>query len=72
MAKEVSMLSRNEKGKQAIKYFIECEKKVKSALPIATLSIFAAALRLAADQAEKIEQQNQRLLEYLIKILQLI
>lgn len=28
MAKELSMLARNEKGKQARRYFIECEKKV--------------------------------------------
>ena len=30
MAKEISMLQRNEKGKQARMYFIECEKKVNS------------------------------------------
>ncbi|MXV39379.1 hypothetical protein GO491_11940 [Flavobacteriaceae bacterium Ap0902] len=29
-AKEISMLQRSEKGKQARKYFIECEKKLKS------------------------------------------
>lgn len=30
MAKEISMIQRNEKGKQARQYFIECEKKLKS------------------------------------------
>ena len=33
MAKELSMVERNEKGKQARKYFIECEKKLKEAVP---------------------------------------
>ena len=30
MAKEISMIQRNEKGKQARRYFIECEKRLKS------------------------------------------
>ncbi len=33
MAKELSMVEKNEKGKQARKYFIECEKRAKQALP---------------------------------------
>lgn len=33
MAKEVAMIQRNEKGKQIRKYFIECEKQLKSQVP---------------------------------------
>ncbi|MCU7570455.1 phage antirepressor KilAC domain-containing protein [Riemerella anatipestifer] len=32
-AKEISMLQRSDKGKQARRYFIECEKKLKTTLP---------------------------------------
>lgn len=33
MAKEVAMIQRNDKGKQVRKYFIECEKQLKSQVP---------------------------------------
>lgn len=54
MAKEISMIQRSKKGKQARQYFIECEKKVNNQYAIPqTLS---EALLLASKQAERIEQ----------------
>lgn len=47
MAKELSMVERNEKGKQARQYFIECEKTVKQQLIPQTLP---EALRLAVSR----------------------
>lgn len=54
MAKELSMLERNDKGKQARLYFIECERIAKAKqVP----QSFAEALQLAANQAKQLEEQ---------------
>jgi len=57
-AKEISMINGGEKGKQARKYFIECEKQLKANSIPQTLS---QALYLAAKQAETIEIQQKQL-----------
>lgn len=54
MAKELSMLERNNQGKTARKYFIECEKMAK-ALP----QDYPSALRALAEQHERLQQLQQ-------------
>lgn len=51
MAKELSMVERNEKGKQARQYFIECERQVKELTPA----------ELILQQAQQLVDQENRL-----------
>ncbi len=56
MAKELSMVENNTKGREARQYFIACEKKSKEQNRLSIPKSYAEALRLAADQAEQIEE----------------
>lgn len=67
-AKEIAMLQRSEKGKQARKYFIECEKKLKEGQAPKMLSPKELALLVIKAEEEKeqamlqLEQANKTIL----------
>jgi len=56
-AKEISMLNGGEKGKQARKYFIECEQKLNSSAPRKLSNLEILELAMQAERAN-IELQN--------------
>lgn len=58
-AKHIAMLSQCDRGFEVREYFIECERRAKAG-PLVPQTM-AQALRLAADQAEQLEQQAQQL-----------
>lgn len=53
MAKEISMIQRSPKGKEARQYFLECEKKLKGNLFALPGSLKEAYLMLAKQEEEK-------------------
>lgn len=64
MAKELSMVERTEKGKQARQYFISCEQMALQQAALATFNIpqtYGAALRLCADLQDTVVEQTAQL-----------
>ena len=75
MAKEIAMLQRNEKGKQARMYFIKCEEEYKKQKQAMLPQTYIQALeRLLESEKEKEKlrlensQQKQQLIEYEPKV----
>jgi len=74
MAKEISMIQRNDKGKQARQYFIQVEKNYKSneSIDYATKNVggyqvpanYRGALLLAADLQEQVEVMKPKVTYY--------
>ncbi|MDY3514765.1 antA/AntB antirepressor family protein [Riemerella anatipestifer] len=52
-AKELAMVEGNEKGKQARRYFIECEKRLKK--PLSQVEIVAQSAQLLLQQSQQLE-----------------
>jgi phage antirepressor protein len=71
-AKKLSMKANTARGEEARQYFIECEKQLRAKEQAHHAQIpqsFSEALRLAAEQAEKIEEQQKQLQEQAPKVL---
>lgn len=65
MAKEISMIQRSDKGKQARQYFIECERRSNQPVPIFQIpQTLGEALQLAADQAKQLELAAPKVAHY--------
>lgn len=60
-AKEMSMLQRNDKGKQARKYFIEVEKQAKKPMTQAEQLLHSA--QMLVEQERKLSEHDSRILQ---------
>lgn len=59
-AKELSMMSHCEKGKQARQYFISCEKQLKQKTPMSQLEILAGATQALLQHEQQLQALQER------------
>lgn len=58
MAKEISMIQRTEKGKQARQYFIECERRAKEPAELSPEELMARAIKVADHTIKELEAKT--------------
>lgn len=63
MAKELAMVEGNEKGRQARRYFIECEKKLREVVtkPMTTLELIAAQAQAMVEMEKRMNAMDNKI-----------
>lgn len=61
MAKEISMVQNNDRGRQARRYFIECERRAKEPAELSPEELMARAIKVADNTIKELEAKTREL-----------